>query len=188
MMRDGTPISRASPALIKKFGFMPLAGSGAGLRQPVHAEDLAIGAPRAASSETAKNKVYALPGPDTITYREMTGRVFDGLGSRDGLFRCRLCCGELRSLLASPFLPNANVAMGDRMAKDMVFRRVARNPGFWLEPKGISPAIQKELILVIRLGRPALVRLFQLCPDWLGLKSFVTNMICSASLVFFFFI
>src|SRR6478735_1052122 len=30
--------------LIEKFGFMPLAGSGAGLRQPVHAEDLAFGA------------------------------------------------------------------------------------------------------------------------------------------------
>ena len=48
--------------LIEKFGFMPLAGKGAGLRQPVHAEDLAIGALRAASSEATKNKLYALPG------------------------------------------------------------------------------------------------------------------------------
>ena len=29
----------------RKFGFMPLAGKGAGLRQPVHAEDLRSGAP-----------------------------------------------------------------------------------------------------------------------------------------------
>src|SRR5882757_8404152 len=34
-----TPLSR----LIRRFGFMPLVGGAPGLRQPVHAEDLAIG-------------------------------------------------------------------------------------------------------------------------------------------------
>ena len=41
-----TPLSR----LIRRFGFMPLVGGGTGLRQPVHAEDLAIGAISAALS------------------------------------------------------------------------------------------------------------------------------------------
>src|SRR3954453_2004321 len=41
-----TPLSR----LISRFGFMPLVGGGPGLRQPVHAEDLAIGAIAAAAS------------------------------------------------------------------------------------------------------------------------------------------
>src|SRR6267378_1268769 len=36
--------------LIERLGFIPLAGSGSGLRQPVHAEDLAIGALAAAAS------------------------------------------------------------------------------------------------------------------------------------------
>jgi nucleoside-diphosphate-sugar epimerase len=35
--------------LIERFGFIPLAGTGSGLRQPVHAEDLAIGAIAAAA-------------------------------------------------------------------------------------------------------------------------------------------
>ena len=48
--------------LIEKFGFMPLAGSGSGLRQPVHAQDLAIGAIAAAASPAAANKIYAIPG------------------------------------------------------------------------------------------------------------------------------
>jgi nucleoside-diphosphate-sugar epimerase len=47
-----TPLSR----LIRRFGFMPLVGSAPGLRQPVHAEDLAIGAIAAASSPAAVNK------------------------------------------------------------------------------------------------------------------------------------
>ena len=70
-----TPLSR----LIRRFGFMPLVGGAPGLRQPVHAEDLAIGAIAAASSPAAINKFYSLPGAETLTYREMIGRIFDGL-------------------------------------------------------------------------------------------------------------
>ena len=75
--RDGniTPLSR----LIRRFGFMPLVGGAQGLRQPVHAEDLAIGAISAASTSAAANKIYSLPGGETLTYREMIGRIFDGL-------------------------------------------------------------------------------------------------------------
>ena len=58
---------------------MPLVGGGPGLRQPVHAEDLAIGAIAAAASPAAVNKIYSLPGAETISYREMIGRIFDGL-------------------------------------------------------------------------------------------------------------
>ena len=67
-----TPLSR----LIRRFRFMPLVGGGTGLRQPVHAEDLAIGAIAAAGSPAAVNKIYCLPGGETISYREMIGRIF----------------------------------------------------------------------------------------------------------------
>ncbi len=70
-----TPLSR----LIRRFGFMPLVGGANGLRQPVHAEDLAIAAIAAAASPAAANKFYSLPGGETLTYREMIGRIFDGL-------------------------------------------------------------------------------------------------------------
>jgi hypothetical protein len=48
---------------------MPVVGGAPGLRQPVQAEDLAIGALAAASSGAAINKLYALPGAETLTYR-----------------------------------------------------------------------------------------------------------------------
>jgi nucleoside-diphosphate-sugar epimerase len=70
-----TPLSR----LIRRFGFMPLVGGAPGLRQPVHAEDLAIGAIAAAMSPAAENHFYALPGAEILSYREMMGRVFDGM-------------------------------------------------------------------------------------------------------------
>src|SRR6185437_11176766 len=51
-----TPLSR----LIRRFGFMPLVGGAEGLRQPVHAEDLAQGAIAAAASPATSNKFYSL--------------------------------------------------------------------------------------------------------------------------------
>ena len=129
--------------LIEKFGFMPLAGSGAGLRQPVHAEDLAIGALRAASSEAAKNKVYALPGPDTISYREMTGRIFDGLGKPRRIISLPPMLWRAAFALARPFLPNANVAMGNRMAKDMVFDASPAIQDFGWNPRGFRPQFKR---------------------------------------------
>src|SRR4051812_17638734 len=71
-----TPLSR----LIRRFGFMPLVGGAQGLRQPVHAEDLAVAAIAAAASPAAVNNTYVLPGAETLAYREMVGRIFDGLG------------------------------------------------------------------------------------------------------------
>lgn len=64
---------------IEKCGFVPLAGKGKGLRQPVHAEDLATGALAAAGSAFAIDKIYSLPGSEVISYREMVGRIFDGM-------------------------------------------------------------------------------------------------------------
>ncbi|WP_320109658.1 epimerase [Rhodopseudomonas sp. P2A-2r] len=89
--RDGN-VSRLA-RLIGRFGVLPLMGSGAGLRQPVHAQDLAIGALRAAASAAAANKIYALPGGETLSYREMAGRVFDALGRPRRIFRRRHGCG-----------------------------------------------------------------------------------------------
>jgi nucleoside-diphosphate-sugar epimerase len=107
--------------LIARLGVMPLAGSGSGLRQPVHAEDLAIGALAAAGSPAAANKIYAIPGADTITYREMIGRIFDGLHKPRRVIPVPVFLWRAAFALAKPFIANANVAMGSRMSKDMIF-------------------------------------------------------------------
>ena len=112
-----TPLSR----LIRRFGFMPLVGGAPGLRQPVHAEDLAIAALSAASSPAAVNKVYALPGGETLTYREMIGRIFDGLGLPRRTISVPGFMWRAGFVLAKPLFPGANVAMGIRMMKDMNF-------------------------------------------------------------------
>ena len=112
-----TPLSR----LIRRFGFMPLVGGAPGLRQPVHAEDLAIGAIAAAASPAAINKFYSLPGAETLTYREMIGRIFDGMGLPRRTVSVPPLLWRAGFVLAKPLFPGANVAMGIRMMKDMTF-------------------------------------------------------------------
>lgn len=117
--RDGN-VSRLA-RLIARFGFLPLSGSGSGLRQPVHAEDLAIGAIQSAASAAARNKTYALPGGETLSYREMVGRIFDALERPRRIICAPPLLWKIAFAVASPFFPNANAAMGNRMTKDMVF-------------------------------------------------------------------
>ncbi len=125
--------------LIQKLGFMPLAGSGSGLRQPVHAEDLAIGALAAAASPAAANKIYATPGKDTITYREMVGRIFDGLHKPRRIIPIPRALWRAAFSLVKPFVPNANVAMGNRMAKDMIFDSAPAIEDFGWNPREFRP-------------------------------------------------
>ena len=125
--------------LIEKFGFMPLAGTGSGLRQPVHAEDLAIGAIAAAASPAAANKIYAIPGKDTISYREMVGRIFDGLHKPRRVVAVPPALWRTAFVLARPFIANANVAMGNRMSKDMIFDPAPAMQDFGWNPREFRP-------------------------------------------------
>jgi nucleoside-diphosphate-sugar epimerase len=130
-----TPLSR----LIRRFGFMPLVGGAAGLRQPVHAEDLAIGAIAAGLSPAAANKFYSLPGGETLSYREMIGRIFDGLRKPRRLVPIPVLVWRAGFLLAKPLFPTANVAMGTRMMKDMIFDAAPAMEDFGWNPRGFKP-------------------------------------------------
>jgi nucleoside-diphosphate-sugar epimerase len=125
--------------LVIKYGMLPLAGSGNGLRQPVHAADLATGALQAARSEAAHNKIYVLPGADKISYREMVGRIFDGLGKPRRIIPLPPILWRLAFFLMRRWLPNANAAMGMRMSKDMVFDASPARRDFGWSPRGFRP-------------------------------------------------
>jgi nucleoside-diphosphate-sugar epimerase len=133
--RNITPLSK----IIHRFGFMPLVGGGPGLRQPVHAEDLAIGAIAAASSPAAANKFYSLPGGETITYREMIGRIFDGLRIPRRTISIPPFAWRMVFKLAKPLFPGTNAAMGTRMMKDMAFDSTPAARDFGWKPRMFNP-------------------------------------------------
>ena len=113
----------AAARFIARFGVYPLAGAARGLRQPVHADDLAAAAVAALATPAAAGRVYDLAGGETLAYAEMIGRIFDALGRR----RRRIplptpllaaLAASLGALSGNPVL-TAEVAR--RMARDLVF-------------------------------------------------------------------
>jgi len=135
-----TPLSR----LIRRFGFMPLVGGAAGLRQPVHAEDLAEGAIAAAASPAAANRIYSLAGLETISYREMIGRIFDGMKRPRRMLPVPVWLWRAAFLAAKPLYPTANVAMGIRMMQDMAFDASPAVKDFGWKPRPFHPVFDES--------------------------------------------
>jgi nucleoside-diphosphate-sugar epimerase len=107
--------------LIRQWGVLPLAGRGQGLRQPVHADDLARAAIAAMATPGVPNRAYDLPGGETLTYRAMAERIFEGLGRTPRIVSIPAPLWSLAFRLSGPFLPGATAAMGARMSEDLIF-------------------------------------------------------------------
>lgn len=125
--------------LVRRFHVMPLSGAGEGRRQPVHAEDLAAGGLAAAHAPTAKNRAYNLVGGETVTYRVMVDRVFEGLGKTPRSLPMPTWLFGLIMRLAKPFYPGATTAMGTRMGQDLTFDSSDAARDFGWSPRKFHP-------------------------------------------------
>ena len=125
--------------LARRFHVMPLSGPGEGLRQPVHAGDLADGALAAARTEAARNRAYDLVGGETLTYRRMVDRIFEGLGKRPMTLPMPTWLFALLMRLAKPFYPGATAAMGTRMGQDLTFDSSSAARDFGWSPRTFHP-------------------------------------------------
>ena len=125
--------------LIRRFGFLPLSGGGAGLRQPVHAEDLGWAALAALDAPASFNKAYDLPGGETLSYRQMAARIFEALGKKPLILDLPGFVWSLAFFLARPFLPGATAAMGTRMSEDLAFDPEPAARDFGWRPRDFRP-------------------------------------------------
>lgn len=123
---------------IRRFGFFPLLGAAAGLRQPVHSGDVASACLAALDSPAAVNRAYNLSGGETLSYREMVSRVFAVLDRRPRLIMVPLWTFRLAvaSMHVLPHYRHWTAAMAERMNQDMVFDHgeAAKDLGFSPRP------------------------------------------------------
>lgn len=108
---------------IRRFGFFPLFGKATGLRQPIHAADVADACLTALQTPCTANREYNISGGETLPYREMVARIFTALGRRPHLlpvplWAFRLAIAMLRYL---PRYRHWSTAMAERMNRDLVF-------------------------------------------------------------------
>ena len=129
---------------IRRFGFFPVLGGAQGLRQPIHAEDVAAACVSALQAHDAANNAYNISGGETLAYHDMVARVFSALGRRPRLLTVplwafRLAVSVLRCL---PLYRQWSAAMAERMNRDLVFdhAEAARDLGF--KPRGFALAAE----------------------------------------------
>jgi len=108
---------------IQRVGFFPLFGRAGGLRQPLHAQDVADACMAALQARAVANRAYNLSGGETLAYRDMVTRVFAVLGCRPRLLAVpmpvfRVAVALLRCL---PRYRHWSTAMAERMSQDLVF-------------------------------------------------------------------
>jgi nucleoside-diphosphate-sugar epimerase len=128
---------------VRRWGFFPLMGQADGLRQPVHAEDVAMACVSALTVSAAVNRTYNLSGGETLSYREMVCRVFAAIGKIPRLVTVprwffRLAVVVLRLL---PRYRNWTTEMAERMNRDLVFDHgdAVRDLGFSPRPFQLLP-------------------------------------------------
>lgn len=122
---------------IRRFGFFPVFGKAQGLRQPVHAADVATACVAALLNSKAANRAYNISGAETLPYREMVGRIFAAMGRPARLlpvpmWAFRLAVAGLRVL---PRYRTWNSAMAQRMNRDMAFDHADATRDFGYAPR-----------------------------------------------------
>ena len=125
--------------VLRRFGFFPVVGGGLGLRQPVHADDLAA-ATIAALAKKDLCQAYDLSGGETLTYRDMVFRI---AGSHAWyrapsipLWLFRLAIHVARRL---PGLGFIGPSMADRITEDLVFDHGVATRELGYNPRRFSP-------------------------------------------------
>ncbi len=108
---------------VRCFHFMPLAGEASGLRQPVHADDLAKLALSVLEARELPGLECPVGGGSVISYREMVERIFAamGLSPRTLRFPPALLALLLRVVSWLPFTAGLNTGYVFRQNMDMVF-------------------------------------------------------------------
>jgi nucleoside-diphosphate-sugar epimerase len=137
--RDRT-LSRIA-ALARRSGVFVLPRGATGRRQPVHVDDLAAAACVAIDADASHGRAYALPGGETLPYREMVARVLATLQP----------CPRLLEVPAPLFKAAVALAraggrlqgLGDgalaRMREDLVFDALPAQRDLGYAPRAFHP-------------------------------------------------
>lgn len=126
--------------LAGRWGRFPLPRNAVGKRQPVHVDDLAAAAFAVLDSAASHGQTYALPGGETLSYREMVRRVLQTLDPPATLI-------ELPSPLFNLALAAAKLTGGtglgeaavQRMRTDLVFDDAPARRDLGYAPRRFAP-------------------------------------------------
>jgi nucleoside-diphosphate-sugar epimerase len=125
---------------IRRFSFFPLFAEAQGLRQPVHADDIAKACISALLENNVQSGAYNLSGGETLHYREMVTRIFKAMGKQPRLLPIPLWLFALTIsvLRLIPRYRHWSSAMAQRMNQDLVFDHSEASEAFGFRPRGFN--------------------------------------------------
>lgn len=140
--RDAT-LSRIAH-LAQRWGRFPLPRNATGLRQPVHVDDLATAAYACLDSTASHGRAYALPGGETLAYRDMVARVLAALRPAPRLLQLPSPVFNLALLAAqaSGRATGLGAAAVRRMRTDLVFDAVPAQRDLAYAPRLFRPTAE----------------------------------------------
>ena len=135
--------------LIKKLNFFPMFGKGNGLRQPVHAADLAKACIQACDENAAFNRAYILSGAETLSYTQMVKRIFLALDRKPRFIRTPIWVFEVAVSIAKlhPRYAHLTSSMARRMQQDMNFSYEEAKAAFGYSPRSFDPDFLKSELI-----------------------------------------
>lgn len=128
-------------ALAGRWGRFVLPRRANGLRQPVHVDDLADAAFRVAAAQGTTGNTYALPGGETLPYRDMVARVLATLQPPARLLEVPAPVFDLllRTAQARGIAIGLGQAAVERMRSDLVFDIAPARADFGYAPRPFRP-------------------------------------------------
>ncbi len=125
----------------RRFGFIPVAGNSAGLRQPVHAEDLSALAVNCLASKLPVSLESVACGGSTLSYREMMEKTAAacGPGVRILALNSGMLTAAVRLVSVLPAYRGMNTEMVRRQALDMIFDDTVLREKLGYQPRPFDP-------------------------------------------------
>lgn len=132
-------------AAIRRFRVFPLVGGGTGLRQPVHADDLAQACVSALDSPGSLGRAYDLSGGEVLSYRDMVLRIFAAARRPPRLLPVPLVAVgvALWGLSWMRRYRDFNTEMARRMSDDMAFDHGDALRDFGYRPRSFEPVVDR---------------------------------------------
>lgn len=131
-------------AWIRRLGWLPLAGQAKGLRQPVHADDLAGLAVNALMADKPVNLDSPACGGSALSYRQMVELIFDALDKPRRILSLppRLVATLVNLARLLPRWRGLNKQMVRRQNIDLVFDHSALKDCLEYQPRPFRPSAE----------------------------------------------
>ncbi|NDE90859.1 MAG: hypothetical protein EB059_06950 [Alphaproteobacteria bacterium] len=127
--------------MIKRFGFFMVSGEAMGLRQPIHAQDVAQAVVNSIGNKAAYNKSFNIPGGETITYFTMIRRVEEALGKPIRIFSFpTFVLKNMLRVVRAMGLTTLSPSLFERMNHDLAYDGSEAIEVLKIQPRDFKPS------------------------------------------------